>query len=264
MSFQQDAFEDQIIGKKSMINSPNGEKSDEKNAGIVSDYLPIINSIPPLLWVVVAGVALYLFGQPFVEQIRSGRVSKVGIGPVQIEMAKQSVLSIRDAAGIPKGPEFERIVARAQKMSCKLERSFILWVDDNHPSQNVAERRALESFGIHFDLANSTDEAMKWLDKVHYDAIISDLGREKESINNTPCFANSTTPAGSGCAFAKTVHDRYGEDAPPIILYSAGFPSEVGTPPYVFNVTDRVDRLFNLVFDAIDRQDCPLSNTTVP
>lgn len=155
------------------------------------------------------------------------------------------------------GPEFDRILARARNMSCKLKKSHILWVDDANPSQNSTERKVLESFGVRFDLTISSEEAMQRVSKVHYDAIISDLNRDKESINNTPCFANSATPSGAGCALAKMVHDSYGEKAPPLILYSAGFPSAAGTPPFVFSVTDRVDTLFHLIFDVVDRQDCP-------
>jgi hypothetical protein len=87
---------------------------------------------------------------------------------------------------------------RAKAIQNKLSGAFVLW-DDKNPSQNVQERRALESFGIHFDLASSTDEAFKWLDGAHYDAVISNINRPNETnINHAPCFA-SPVPAGAGC-----------------------------------------------------------------
>ncbi len=52
----------------------------------------------------------------------------------------------------------------------------ILWVDDR-PNNNVHEREAFETLGFKFDLALSTNEALKLLKSNKYAAIISDMGR---------------------------------------------------------------------------------------
>jgi CheY-like chemotaxis protein len=53
----------------------------------------------------------------------------------------------------------------------------ILWVDDR-PANNAWERRALESYGMHFALALDTDEAKQILSRSGaFAAIISDMGR---------------------------------------------------------------------------------------
>jgi hypothetical protein len=128
------------------------------------------------------------------------------------------------------------------------------WVDDKNPSQNVQERRSLENFAIKFDLASSTDEAFKWLDRAHYDAVISNIHRPNEkTINDTPCFSEPP-PAGAGCVMAKMMHERYGDRMPPLIFYSARYPQSSGVPPFAFGVTNRVDQLFYLVFDALERR----------
>ena len=57
-----------------------------------------------------------------------------------------------------------------------LEKRTILWVDDR-PSNNVWERRALQTYGMQFVLARSTAEAEDSLRSRSFDAIISDLGR---------------------------------------------------------------------------------------
>lgn len=54
----------------------------------------------------------------------------------------------------------------------------ILWVDDL-PGNNVFERDVFESLGLTFDLALSTDEALKRLAHSRYGAIISDMGRRE-------------------------------------------------------------------------------------
>jgi CheY-like chemotaxis protein len=52
----------------------------------------------------------------------------------------------------------------------------ILWVDDR-PNNNVFERRAMQPYGVEFELAKSTGEALAMLGKKRFDAIISDMGR---------------------------------------------------------------------------------------
>ncbi len=157
---------------------------------------------------------------------------------------------------IPKTTDqFKPIAERAERIAKQLRGAFVLWVDDKNPSQNVQERRALESLGIHFDLASSTQEAIRWLDRAHYDAVISNINRPDEMINNTtPCFPDtkSGTPAGAGCEMLKEMHDLYRKKMPPTILYSARFPKDAGSPPFSSGVTNSVDKLFNLIFDALE------------
>ncbi len=57
-------------------------------------------------------------------------------------------------------------------------RSQILWVDDQ-PQNNVYERKAMESMGLQFTLAESTDEALRILSTRRFAAVISDMGRRE-------------------------------------------------------------------------------------
>lgn len=54
----------------------------------------------------------------------------------------------------------------------------VLWVDDC-PENNVYERQTLESMGLEFTLALSTNEALRVLADRKFAAIISDMGREE-------------------------------------------------------------------------------------
>ncbi|MGC1218569.1 MAG: response regulator [Phormidesmis sp.] len=54
--------------------------------------------------------------------------------------------------------------------------SKILWVDDR-PENNVYERQALETLGVSFVLAASTDEAIEHVSRRRFSVIISDMGR---------------------------------------------------------------------------------------
>jgi len=57
-------------------------------------------------------------------------------------------------------------------------RSDILWVDDR-PQNNVYERRAMETMGLKFTLATSTEQALAILSTRRFAAIISDMGRKE-------------------------------------------------------------------------------------
>ncbi len=57
-------------------------------------------------------------------------------------------------------------------------RNRILWVDDR-PQNNVYERKAMESMGLQFTLAESTDEALRILVTRRFAAVISDMGRKE-------------------------------------------------------------------------------------
>ena len=65
--------------------------------------------------------------------------------------------------------------ARLERPSERL----VLWVDDR-PDNNRWERTALESYGIRFELAESTSDALAAAARVSFAAIISDLGRGYE------------------------------------------------------------------------------------
>ncbi|WP_431324705.1 hypothetical protein [Rhizobium sp. YTU87027] len=217
----------------------------------------LLGLVPQLCWVLLALLALLLLSKPAVRLLEEGRISKLGVGIFEIDIAQETVARIKDPniAGIPRTyREFKPIPDRAGAIQDKLRGAYVLWVDDGGYSQNILARHALESFGIRFDLASATDKAFKMMDQFRYDAVISDVSRPSEGdIDNTPCFS-APQPAGVGCVMVKEMHDKYGSDMPPAIFYSAKYPRSAGTPPYALGVTNRLDLLFGLVFDALERR----------
>ncbi|NET39267.1 MAG: response regulator [Cyanothece sp. SIO1E1] len=71
----------------------------------------------------------------------------------------------------------EAVTPRAIRQASK---SSVLWVDDR-PNNNIYERQALETLGVSFVLATSTDEALKHISRRRFDMIISDMGRPPDS-----------------------------------------------------------------------------------
>ena len=235
-------------------------RSDDEMDRRASLGVATLNLVPHILWIGLAAYALWVFNAPLLRLFEEQRVSKVAIGIFEVDLAQQTVASMKDVPGIKEVQgiprtwgQFKPIADRAERIKDYLRGATVLWVDDKDPSQNVAERRALEAFGIHFDLAPSSKEAFKWLDRAHYDAVISNIFREGEVSNDQACF-EQPTPAGAGCAMARDMHDRYGAKIPPLIFYTWRFPQSAGIPPYAFGLTNRVDDLFHLVFDALERR----------
>jgi len=107
-----------------------------------------------------------------------------------IERVETPAAPIRAASGdghvpLETSAEFARALVQGGTLGPESRRTepserSILWVDDA-PSNNAWERRALESYGMRFVLAPTTDEAIQQLRSRSFDAIISDLVRRGDS-----------------------------------------------------------------------------------
>jgi len=97
------------------------------------------------------------------------------VASLAVAKQKNDGVDINDAqiAGVVKS--VESAVNLAQEGTSN---SSVLWVDDN-PDNNIFERKALESVGIRFVLAQSTHDALSILKKHSFGAIISDMGRRE-------------------------------------------------------------------------------------
>jgi hypothetical protein len=72
---------------------------------------------------------------------------------------------------------FTSVLGRIDLVGRVLRAANLLWVDDQ-PRDNFYERVALSELGAQIDLALSTQEALSFLDKKKYHAIISDMARD--------------------------------------------------------------------------------------
>jgi len=115
----------------------------------------------------------------------------------------------------------------------------VLWVDDL-PANNVAERRALESYGVRFELARDTGEAMRLME-THgpFAAIISDLGRSGDRT--------------AGLTLLRELHQA-GHSRLPYFIYTS--PAGVAIAPVAHALGSRAvtadpDELVRVVIDAV-------------
>ncbi len=133
--------------------------------------------------------------------------------------------------------ERTRVLRRARFASEILKGAQIIWVDD-HPSNNINERHILRSFGVFVDLARSTEEAIEMLPQIHYDLIISDMGRQ--GIKD------------EGLDFLKKI--KRANLVRPIIFYTIYTPDVWTKAREAFGTTNRPDQLLHYIIDLLERE----------
>jgi CheY-like chemotaxis protein len=130
----------------------------------------------------------------------------------------------------------DQVAGRAARLQTVLKGARVLLVNDV-PSDMSGVIAILNSLGILVEITVTSEEALSALAGSHFDLVISDMMR-----NNVP---------DEGIHFLAQMRDRNLDY--PMIFTVGRFKPEMGTPPYAFGITNRVDELLNLVFDALER-----------
>ena len=163
----------------------------------LADANELIRSIAALVsavaWPLVVGVLLLRFGPrlghffaavtgPFFSRLDKLSLEAAGVRvsaeAATVELTNAAVEAAARGAADDEPVDVKKIVAavgRAAELTAK-HRPEILWVDDR-PENNVRERSAMASLGMHVTLALSTDDALENLRSRHFDVVISDMGR---------------------------------------------------------------------------------------
>src|ERR1035437_1307437 len=226
----------------------------------------------PLLWFIFAVVAFQRLLPLAQTVLKEGGINSIKVGIIELQLEHVSAKTGADPIEIAKEAVFispdkrKQISSRFARMSENTKGATLLWVDDNHPYQNVTERRVFLAANIYVDLAKSTSEAMEWLSRSKYDVIITDM--ERLGDQGAPCLI-APGPSNAGCALLKRVGDCFkagptSEECRPVvamqknqlptmIVYSARYPQELGVP-YRARVTNRADELFGFVLDALEQR----------
>lgn len=111
-----------------------------------------------------------------------------------------------------------------------------LWIDDTPGSSY--ECSVLESLGVAFDRAGSSEEAQTFLASHAYDFVISDVERHGNPSEGILFLQN--LPA----ALRRI----------PFIFYVGKADRSRGVPPYAFGITDNPGDLAHLVLDVLERK----------
>ncbi|HSO41945.1 MAG TPA: response regulator, partial [Rhodospirillales bacterium] len=134
--------------------------------------------------------------------------------------------------------EASLVMDRAARHLGLLQRSKILWVDDN-PENNFNEIKMLHQLRADVETAKSTEEALALIqEKKTYDIVLSDLKR------------------GDDATAGLTLLGKLRESHPilPVIFYVGEFKPELGVPPFAFGLTNRPNELLHLILDILERR----------
>jgi CheY-like chemotaxis protein len=129
-----------------------------------------------------------------------------------------------------------QVARRAARLETIIRGACILLVNDV-PKQMQHVIAILRNLGIEVEIATSSDYALALLEKYKFDAVISDMRRGQVT--------------DEGIRFLKRMRD---DNLHCDIIFTVGqYQPEMGTPPYAFGITNRIDELLNLLFDILER-----------
>lgn len=205
--------------------------------------IELIKIIPSTLWFFLVLVILIFFYRPLRDELLPN-LSAFKAGWVELSFVKEFIDAAIELA--EKSPQWkvkvpladkERALNRAKQNAKIFKDAQILWVDD-HPENNLNERRMFHRLKAEIDTARSTKEALDILGKNNYDLGISDMARGGE--------------ATAGLDFLKQFRQK--DKATAVIFYIGVFDPETGIPPLSFGITNRPDELLHLTLDALERK----------
>ena len=205
--------------------------------------IEIIKLIPSLLWASLGIVGLVLFYRPICDELLP-KLSGFKTMGIEFSFVKDSIdaaieLARKDPNWKVEVPLKEKNIAlnRAKQHLHVFTEAQILWVDD-HPENNLNERKMFRQLKIEIDTAKSTDEALDILRHAEYDLVISDIARGEK--------------ATAGLDFLNEFRKQ--NKTTPLIYYVGVIDSKLGVPAQAFGITNRPDELLHLVLDALERK----------
>lgn len=205
--------------------------------------IELIKIIPSILWFLLVIAVLLLFYRPIRDDLlpKLGEFKAMGVElsfvidliNASIELAEKSPQWKVEVSSADK----ERVLNRTKQHLKIFRDAQILWVDD-HPENNLNERRMFRQLNAEIDIAKSTEEALEILKNSRYDFVISDMARGDENT--------------AGLSFLKKLREE--NKTIPVIFYIGVIDSEKGVPAQAFGITNRPDELLHLTLDALERK----------
>jgi len=202
----------------------------------------LIKIIPGVLWLLFAVAVFWAFYRPLCDELLP-HLTTLKAGGVELSFVRESIDAAIELA--EKSPQWkvsvsledrERVLRRARKHLATFRNAQILWVDD-HPENNLNERRMFRQLWIDVDTAKSTEEALGMLQHGNYDLVLSDISRGDDAI-----------------AGLKGLEQLRKKLTTPVIFYVGVFDPARGVPPQAFGITNRPDELLHLTLDALERK----------
>lgn len=205
--------------------------------------IELIRIVPSIFWFFLAIAIIILFYRTIRDELLPN-ISIFKAGGVELSFVKELInLAIKLAekspqwkVEVPKKDE-EEVLNRVKQHLKIFKDAQFLWVDD-HPENNLNERKMFRQLKAEIDIAKSTDEALEILRNNEYDLVISDMARGSE--------------ATAGLDFLNKF--KKGNKITPVIFYVGVIESEKGVPAQAFGITNRPDELLHITLDALERK----------
>lgn len=205
--------------------------------------LDLTKLVPAVLWFLFVVGVVCLFYRPIRQELLP-RLSGLNFMGVEFSFVEASIDAAIELA--KKSPQWkvdispeekERAIARAKRHVGLFKGASFLWVDD-HPENNLNERKMFRQLGAEIDIARSSDEALEMLGSDAYDIVMSDMDRN----------GNATAGLEFLSDFRKVSRTT------PVIFYIGVVDPAKGTPARAFGITNRPDELLHLTLDCLERK----------
>lgn len=199
----------------------------------------LIKATPAILQTILIAIIFALLYRPIRRDLLP-RLRGVQVFGLQLTFLQEELKRVAEKSGRAVSTEqTDQVARRAFRSASILQGAKLLWVDDR-PSGNNFERRFLNSVGILVDIAQSSEEAFRFLrmNPGEYNIIISDMERYGDNE--------------AGMKFLRALHVK--EEEIPVIFYVLTFSREHGAPAMSFGMTNRPDELMNLIMDSLERE----------
>jgi CheY-like chemotaxis protein len=204
--------------------------------------IELVKLIPSFLWWGFVIALVILFYKPICQELLPNIIGLKAMG-VEIFFIKDLMDAALELA--EKSPQWnievppmdkQHAINRAKQHLKVFARAKILWLDD-HPENNLNERRMFRQLQAETDTAKNTEEALEMLRGGQYDLVISDMRRGDDVT--------------AGLEFLQRF--RKENECTPVIFYLGVFDPQKGTPAQAFGITNRPDELLHLTLDALER-----------
>jgi CheY-like chemotaxis protein len=197
--------------------------------------IEIIKILPSLVWSFIVIGLIIIFYRPIKDELIPRMTGLKALG-FEATFIKKELDRLAESK--PAGTEASRdqVARRAQRIKKIIEDGRILFVNDS-PDQMQQVISILKSLGMSVDIATSTSQALILMTASAYDVVISDMKRG-DIVDEGLRFLNETIKRGI---------------MQPMIFTVGHYEPDRGVPPFAFGITNRVDELFNLIFDVLER-----------
>lgn len=204
--------------------------------------LEFIKIIPSLLWFVFIVTLVIWFYRPLKEDILP-KLKTFEAAGIKFSLVRDSIDAAIKLA--EKSHQWKVNISEEDKLNVErraranisvFKGSFILWVDD-HPENNLNERKMFKQLGADIDVALNTNDAITILKNGNYDLVISDMARGDDQA-----------------AGMKLLEEVKKNDITQQIIFYIGVVDPAKSPPDgCFGITNRPDQLLHYTLDVLER-----------